>query len=386
MLLSFAGHTAAIAKQDLEFSGFGRVVGGAITDKDLSFSGYDDSLSFEQQSLIALRADYSMSDNISLVGQAIGHSADTRDSGIQWLYINYRASNNLAFKLGRQRIPFFTYSDVIDVGFAYPWISPPLQVYTDYVFSEFDGISSRYDFINKSISGTFTAYYGVFDGDIFVAADRRKADVEYVTGVVAQATWLGLDFSAAYHEGDVKVDNPELAPFINSLQQLGFNSSASALGIDGAATFAKLGVAYETFDYFIRTEWTQIDSEIHFVPKVSAAYVSAGYHFSDILLHATYASSTAKYKEFPNEIPVGVAPQLDALAFGYQQVVNALPIDALDSLTFGARYDYSTSIAIKAELSFLDAEEGDRAFFDAIPNDSGIRHSTLYQIALEWVF
>ena len=148
MLLSFAGHTAAVAKQDLEFSGFGRVVGGAITDKDLSFSGYDDSLSFEQQSLIALRADYSMSDNISLVGQVIGHSADTRDSGIQWLYINYRASNNLAFKLGRQRIPFFTYSDVIDVGFAYPWISPPLQVYTDYVFSEFDGISSRYDFIN----------------------------------------------------------------------------------------------------------------------------------------------------------------------------------------------------------------------------------------------
>jgi hypothetical protein len=386
MLSSLFICTAANASQDLEFSGFGRVVGGAISDKYLSFNGYDNNLSFEQQSLIALRADYTFTDDMSFVGQVIGHSADNRNSGIQWLYLNYQATSNWSLKLGRQRIPLFNYSDVIDVGFAYPWISPPTQVYTSYVFSEFEGLSSRYDFINNSLSGAVTTYYGVFDGDIYVSNDRRKADVKYIAGVAVEASWSGFDFSAAYHQGEVAVNNPELEPFINSLRQLGFNNSALALEIDGEASFAKLGLAYETFDYYFRTEWTRIDSNVHFVPKVSAAYASVGYHLSNVLLHVTYATSDAEYNEFPDEIPIGIDPQLDALAFGYQQVVNSLPVDSLDSFTVGARYDYSTNIAFKAELSFLNAEEGERGFFDEIPNDSGDLQSTLYQLAIEWVF
>lgn len=385
IFLSVASQSTATA-QDIEFSGFGRVVGGTITSENLSFNGYDDNLSFDQQSLIGLRADYRISDDISLVGQLIGHSADSRDSGIQWLYLNYQATSNWALKFGRQRIPLFSYSDVVDVGFAYPWITPPTQVYTNYVFSEFDGLSSRYDFVNKSISGTFTAYYGTFDGEVFVSNARQETDAESIVGAVAEVSWSGLDFSAAYHQGDVKVKNPQLEPLVNALRQFGFNNSASALEVDGLATFAKIGVAYETFDFFVRTEWTQIDSKVHFIPKVSAAYISAGYYFSDILMHATYATSDAQYKTFPNEIPFGIDPQLDALAFGYEQVVNTLPLDALDSFTLGARYDYSTSIAIKAEIAFLDPEEGARGFFNAVPSDSNDRQSTLYQLAIEWVF
>lgn len=386
VLLSLCINDTLAAEQNFEFSGFGRVVGGAITDKNLSFKGYDDSLSFKQQSLVGIRADYSLTDNISFVGQAIGYSANNSDSGIQWLYLNYQATNNWSFKLGRQRIPFFTYSDVVDVGFAYPWISPPTQVYTNYVFSDFDGLSSRYDFVNKSISGAVTAYYGVFEGDIFVSNQKRPTDVKYIAGIATELSWQGFDFSAAYHQGSAKVKNSELEPLVSTLRQLGFVDSALSLQIDGVATFAKLGLAYETFDYYFRTELTQIDSKVHFVPKVNAAYLSVGYHFSDVLLHATYATSSAKYNEFPNEIPIGLNPQLDGLAFGYQQVVNFLPVDALDSVTIGTRYDYSTNIALKLELSFLNAKEGDRGFFDEIPNDSGVRHSTLYQVAVEWVF
>ncbi|MBF7074863.1 hypothetical protein ISG33_15785 [Glaciecola sp. MH2013] len=386
LALALASLPSLADDSSFEFSGFGRIVSGAIDDDSLSFVGYDNELSFSEQSLLAIRGDFSYSEKLSVVAQVLGHSGESRKSGVQWLYLQYEPTTNLSFKLGRQRIPFFNYSDVIDVGFAYDWISPPIQVYTNYVFSDFDGLTSRYKYSASSITGSLNAYYGFFEGELVVSGDRREADVQYVFGLAGDAQWRNFLFSAAYHEGSVSVINQELSGFQDVLRQLNFLQSANSLDIDGNASFYKLGLSYETIDYYIRSEFTAIRSDILFVPDLDAGYLSMGYHFPAVLLHATLASSDAQYGSFPSEIPFGVNPQLDALGFGYQQVINSLPVDSLDSFTVGIRYDYTINIALKAELSFLSGKQGDRAFFDVIDSTSQKPEALLYQFAVEWIF
>jgi hypothetical protein len=385
-LLIFMSPLSVASDHEFDLSGFGRLVTGAIDDDELVFAGYDNNFSFEEQSLIAFRGEYTYANTLSVVGQVIGHSSDTRDSGIQWLYARYQATNNLSLMLGRQRVPIFTYSDVIDVGFAYDWISPPTQIYTNYLFSEFDGITTRYNFATSLLNGSFDAYYGRYDGDIRTAGVRTKVDAKKVYGLVGEIQWSDFTFSAAVSIGDVKVPNDQLSGFRDTLSSLSFNQSADALIIDGSAKFSKVGISYEKMDYYVRSEITNISSNINLVPSVDSAYISAGYRFPTFLIHATIATSDSEYDEFPDEIPFGLNPQLDALYFGYQQTLANLPVDSLDSLTLGLRYHYSNNIALKAEVSFLEGKLGDSAYFDRIDIRTQKPKAVLYQLAVEWIF
>ncbi len=384
-LIITSGFSTA-AEPKIEFSGFARAVVGHLNDDNLVFLGYDEGYSFSEQSLFAFRADASITDKISVIGQALVHSSDVRESGIQWLYLDYRPTQDWSFKLGRQRIPFFTYSDVIDVGFAYPWITPPIQVYANYLFSEFDGAMGRYDFSTKSVSGSLEAYVGQYKGPIVQSGQRLDADIEYVAGLYSKLNYKNFTFSAAYHEGKVKVDIPEFKEFQDLLRMFNFITTANELGINNRARFIKLGVSYNSFDYFIESEFSKITSGSAFIPKVNAGYLTLGYNLYPFTLHATIAHSDAGYSEPVNEVPLGLNPILDQVHLGFEAIFMSLPIDSLTSLTIGSRYDWKQNIAFKAEVSFLKGENNKRAFFTVGDPTIEEREAVLFQLAAEWVF
>ena len=134
LLLCVAPTLHAETEDKLQLSGFARVILGYLDDENAEYVGYDNSISANQQSLLGLQAEYLFNDELSVTGQVVGFTDDQRNSGLEWLYISYSPSNALQIKLGRQRIPFFNYSDSLDVGFAYPWLTLPQQFY-DTAFS-----------------------------------------------------------------------------------------------------------------------------------------------------------------------------------------------------------------------------------------------------------
>jgi hypothetical protein len=254
------------------------------------------------------------------------------------------------------------------------------------LFSEFDGLTSRYNFATSQLNGSVDAYYGRYDGDIRTAGVRTAIDVKRVYGFVSEIQWADFTFSGAVSIGDVKVPNDQLSGFRDVLSLFNFNESADALNIDGNVRFSKFGITHERMDYYIRSEVTNIWTNIDSVPTVNSAYISAGYRFETFLIHATIATSNSEYDEFPDEIPFGLSPELDALYLGYQQTVANLPVDSLDSLTLGLRHHYSNNIALKAEVSFLEGKLGEKAYFDVIDINTQKPQAVLYQLAVEWIF
>lgn len=370
----------------LQFSGFARVVLGYLDESNATYLGYDDSVSLDQQSLIGLQADYQILENLSVTGQFVGHSGNERKSGVEWLYLTYEPTRSTQIRLGKQRTPFFNYSDSIDVGFAYPWITLPQQVYSSIIFSTFDGVLANYQWSGKEFGFDIEGYWGSFDDTIYNAGIEVEANVNDLRGLIAKVTYDSWTFRAAIHTTDTFIGLTELEDFGDILGQFGFSQSAESLDPNGRIEFYHLAASYENLDYFFRAEATKVDAESSTIPDINSYFVSAGYNYYPFLSYISFAKNKSTYDNPVNEIPIGFDPQLDALAFGYQAVFDALPVLSSHSITLGTRWDWKANLALKAEITWIEADQDSNANFIVLDDTQFDKKAPLYQLALEWVF
>lgn len=375
-----------LAQKDvIEVSGFGRLVGGYLDDPDLEFQRYSDSISFGEQSLLGLRLDLNINDKLKIVTQGILHSSEDRDSEIQWLYLQYQATRSLSVRLGRQRMPFFDFSETNDVGFAYPWITPPLQVYSNFLFFDIDGAMASYEFSSKGVSGAVEAYWGEFEGDLTVAETTAFTTVDNGHGLILKLNFDAFSFRASHHRTKIDIGLKPILEFKSILSNVGLIESANSLGLAGQLEFSQASLNYDSFDYFLKAEVTRYDSDFLFFPDVNSGYITAGYNFYPFSMHFTYALSKESYILPNNSIPKGLAPQITALSFAFDQTLDNLNNYGLESTSIGVRYDWNENIALKAEITKLNGE-ATRGLFTRNSETNPKNKANLIQVAVEWVF
>jgi hypothetical protein len=370
---------------DLEFSGFARIVAGYIDDEHAEFNGYENKVSLNQQSLIGLQADYQIIDNLSATAQVIGRTGDDNDSGIEWLYLTYAPTKALRLKLGRQRTPVFSYSDFSDVGFAYNWVSLPQQVYQQFLFPNFDGLHANYENIGENVSLSVEAYFGEIDRKYMFQGDSLNVNVDNIHGIVSTLGYESWTLRASYHRGDVDVTQQELSDFSDTLRGVGFTQSADSLTNVGEAEFYQLSAFYEDLDYFFRSEVTRLRTELFLAPDSNGYFVSGGLNFSPFSIYASVSRDTNKYSASVSEIPIGVNAQLDQLAFGYQEIVSLIGSNSTVSYSIGGRWDYRDNLAFKAQATLLKERDGYHGLF-TYRDQNFDGKAMFYQLALEWVF
>ncbi|GAA0856441.1 hypothetical protein [Aliiglaciecola litoralis] len=389
-LMLFGGMSSAIAddtSDNFNFSGFSRVVAGVLDDNNATYQGYDNSVSFGQGSLLGLQADLRLNDKFSITTQLLAHSSDDRNSGIEWLYATYQPNKSLRFKAGRMRTPFFIYSDVIDVGFAYPWISPPQQVYKAYLFDYFDGVIASYELSAPDFSAELEVYYGAYDDLINNSSlEEVTAKTSNLRGIALNIRGEKIQARISSNKGGVDIDFPELRGFSDILRSANYNLTADSLITSGDAEVNQIGISYDELNYFYKAEFITISSPILVVPDIDSYYLTAGYMVYPFTFHATYANNTSKYAPAVVEIPTGLAPEVDALAAGYAQIYDNLENDTVKSLTLGVRWDFRIDMALKAEVTHLRGEQGARSFFNITNPAEFDYRANLVQVAWEWVF
>ena len=386
----------------VHFSGFARLVGGYLDAEDVHNQGYNDSLSFGQHSLLALQTDVELTETLSFTTQLLAHASATRDSGVEWAYLSWRPSSSWNFKAGKMRTPFYLHSNTIDVGYTYPWIIPPQQVYTPYLFPDFTGLSAAYQFNIGDFDIEAEAYWGNYKGKVSVE-EELKSDVEAdnMQGLILNMYRGNLHLRASYHRSlAVRAGyvpgtptTRQIFQLIETLRRFRFNRSADSLVKKSDVGFTQVAISYETLDYFLKAEWTRMNQgDAFLIPQYDSYYLSGGYTFHPfnlpITAHATFANLSDTGTPRPvNEIPAGV-PQLAPLQSAYAQTFDVRREfrDDLQSLSIGLRWDVNPAVALKAEWVHLRGERGKRSFFtfDEAPNFD--RKANLFLLGLEWVF
>lgn len=371
----------------VEFSGFMRLVAGYLDETDATFAGYDDAVSIDNQSLLGLQADYRLTDKVSLAAQLLAHSSDDRNSGVEWLYANIEFDPQWQLKVGRLRTPFFRYSTVIDVGFAYPWVTTPTQLYNGYVFTNFEGVNATYLTSWEQFNFSLDAYWGSYDDTVSLNDISFDLNIGGIGGVLFAIQKDNTKFRVSYNlSNDLEAHIEDFAQLSQLFDGAGFTRNAEAFLFNDSIEAYLLGFEHYDVDYFVMAEYVHTDSKIPVVASFDNYYVTAGLNLSPYQLFVTYASSDAVFKFPENEVPLGISPQLDQLSFVYDSAVNSLPLDNLDSYSVGARWDVTPSVAVKAEVTWLNGDDGAQAYF-AITNPQNFdSQATLYQIAVDWVF
>lgn len=386
LYLLIAGNAYAASQDSLQFSGFARAIIGHLDDENAEYVGYDNSISLDQQSLIGLQADYSLTDTFSVTGQVVGYTEEQRNSGLEWLYMTYAPNSALRVKLGKQRIPFFNYSDSLDIGFAYPWLTLPQQVYDTAFFSTFDGVMGNYGLSVNNWLVHLESYWGQYDDKIYLANQEINTKVNGLFGANVTVNIQDFTFRASYNHGDAEVEQDEARLFSQQLRLLGFANNADWLNADGIIRFYQFSASYENVDYFVRSEVTKMVSDAGLVADIDSIFVSLGYNFYPYTAYISYSEKDLHFDHPNSEIPFGVSDELDFLAATYLDVLAAFPDDKAKGTKLGIRWDWRPNLAFKAEMTFVEAR-------DAISNDYAVKDlggfdgkAVLYQLGAEWVF
>ena len=351
-----AALASSYASAEVRINGFASIVGGKSLDSDQTLYGYDDDISFKNESKFALQLSADLQEKLTATAQIIARGEDDFDATFEWAYVTYEYSDELQLSAGKMRVPFYKYSDFLDVGYAYRWVRPPRSVY-GIPFSTYEGLSVVYNSQLGDWDSTLQGFYGAFDGDIDVFGDSLPAELNNLGGVNWSVSYDWFSARAAYIVADTSIssDDSDLIQLIDVLNTSGLTDTANDLVTDeDETTFFGIGFSVDYDNFLFDAEYTQFEVEGSILAEQSQYYVSGGYRFDDVTVHVTYENNDDKH---------------DSSRFNTLEsipLLNTTVNYALESMraqsnvyTIGARYDFHPSAAFKIDFSRFDDDVTD---------------------------
>lgn len=356
---------------DVNFSGFLSVGGGMVDDKDaVGYGGYsEDDLTFDRN-LLGLQVTGQVNEKVTATAQLIARSNNDYQVDAEWAYLSWQANDSVKVRAGRLRTPFYMYSDFLDVGYSYTWITPPQEVY--YLpFNNVDGIDVYLTGTLGIFDTSLQAYFGSFTDELTFGGAQADAETRNqmgLSGTIGKDWWT---LRAAYHQADLTVDvsnslvdkatGTTIGSFANTLRAFGFGSNADRLLVeDDDVTFTEIGLNIDTGRFVAAAEHVEFDPGDALLSKNIREYVMAGVRAGDWLFHITASKAKDEVSHPEAGIPAGqalpVVGSTDVLIRTLQAIAQSQVVER-DVLTFGVRWDVTTGTALKFQFDDVDSPD-----------------------------
>lgn len=410
--------SAAQASGDLDIFGFMSVGVGILDDDVVTIEGFEGEGNFKQDTLLALQVSKQVNDKTSATGQLVSRGTDDFDTEAAWAFVSYDATENTTLRMGRLRIPFFYYSEFLEVGYAYNWVRLPSDVYA-IPFSSFDGADLSQRFSIGNLDTSVQINYGRLTDDLNIFEEDYKSDLRNIAGLSLNSTYGNWGFRIAGQRAEMTLDTVTDEDFGNvvaaaagaqaafdanpgeltgaALQQAGaqladaqantelrridqaqsaaaglinlnkqfnpaYSVDAEDFSFDGhKADFYNAALMYDNGDYSFVTEFTAIEYESGLLVDNRAWLASVAKRIGNTTTHLTYSTSR------------------DVLNSGESgELQEALNLQGEDkSVILGLRYDYDVNTALKVEAQYHDEIEN-----RGVEGD----HAMLYSFAVDVIF
>lgn len=356
------------ARASVEWSGFASFGGGITTASDEKIHGYSSDLGFKPDTLFALQASSFISDRLSVTVQFMARGEDDFDVGVEWAYLRYKLSDSWTINAGKLRLPMYSYSDSLDVGYTYHWLRPPASVYR----APFDTILGM-NFTNNMMLGnaliSTQIITGRFNDEIRFNREPVQADVHNIIGfntTAEQGFWTLRGGYFVTNDVSLHVTNPNLLGLADILRAYGVPEAADALLAEGdKGSFGGVGFMYDNSDFFFGGEYTALRVPGSMVARQFSQYLTLGKRFGNYTVHGTFEqtkdSPARPERHLPTVPPITAQlpglPPYSALA-GFLQGAAASEVKRYDYYTLGVRYDFDRGVALKLDITKLNDTRG----------------------------
>lgn len=363
---------AARADEQLRLSGFG-TLGYAIDNRSdvaptrdisqLPKNGYATGSSWKLDTRIGVQLEYKPTESVDLVAQVVArdHFKSDLNSSTELAYIGVRPTANTYLRAGRLGYDAFLMSDHRNVGYAYPWVRPPLEFYGWIPIFSVNGADATYTLDSddarwrlKAQAGSSKFWIPINSG--IGGGYEFMADELFNLSLTREAGYLRLK---AAHSGFTPGNEvPIFAPMHSALDQLaaagiaGVSAEAASLRRDlsfqGARLrYTTLGAVYDDNTWLLQAELGHSSSTAKVVPTSRMAYLGLARrsgNWTPFVMASTSRPGPAS--EAANDWGATLNTDLRDLAI---RTINAMRIEQT-TVTIGLRWDFQPKAALKLQL------------------------------------
>lgn len=367
------------AAVSFDWSGFGTLGVGRVFKENGYLLDYDEEWSSETDSTLGLQLDVISSGGLSFTAQAVaaGYNPESPERhyepDMKLFFAAWQVSDYARLRGGLLRTPFFLYSDSIDTGYAYPWVRPPIDVYTtlSQVLSQMEGVDASY--FQETDAGTieYRIAGGKHRSDYNIGRATFDLDLDPLYGIAITGDFDTTTLRYSFYRASSTLVNTSLVGVEHRLLQLGqvypvFNEVAESIGSrDLMQSYHVLGGQWEMNRWTFSGEASYIPSpEEQLALEIESFYVS-------VVRHIGPWSPYVVFSWFHNQPDTRILEKLDEAAMvdlsglgavndQIQQFIGQSRA-ALRELDYnnrrraiGIRYDFPNKCDIKVEFEHYD--------------------------------
>ncbi len=302
--------------------------------------GIKNDASFETDTRFGLQISSDIAENMSVVSQILGTGVDGNfDAIIEWAYVDYKPTDWLSIRTGKIKQPVYLVNDYVEVGYAYPWIRPPVEVYyLNNPLNTVNGIEFLLQFPVGPGVLSLQPYFGSNRDDIPNTGGAGFFEAERIRGIDIKYSGRGYTAHASSFTCEVDIYG-------------GFSAGVFDIDLngEGKCEVNSAGFNLDMANVVVYAEWQERMTDQTLSRPFGdqdAWYTTLGYRFGKWLPHITFASIDGKAST--------VTPT--AITASSTDVMN-FPIAIQTSITYGLRYELNDSAALKIEHSVVDVEQ-----------------------------
>jgi hypothetical protein len=381
--LAFACVAAAPARADdrplFSFSGYGTIGVAHSTNDQADYlvdefkpngPGHTRSWSADVDSRLGLQGLAQFTPQLSAVVQVITQQRydDSYRPEVEWANLKYQVTPDFSVRAGRVVLPIYMVTDSRRVGYANPWVRPPVEVYSLVPVTHVDGLDANYRTAMGDMTARFEATIAQSDSHFPGASGFTPgvAKARRIFAVVGTLERGFATFRANWGRADLTIDS--FAPFEQAFRQFGPPGEAlvDRYAVEGRnVDFLGVGATYDPGRWFVTGEWARFDTHSILGTK-SAWYVSGGHRFGKWTPYLTYAAIKADSPTSDPGLPLaGLPPQAAATAQFLNQTLNQTLglIPQQRTASIGVRWDFARSAALKLQLDDVRVDSDSRGTF-----------------------
>ncbi len=355
---------ATQSAQAIQFDGF-MTAGASIHDSgsnvyvgSLGDRGITDNLSFETDTRFGLQISSDISDNMSVVAQLLGTGVSGNfNATIEWAYIDYAINDIASIHVGKIKQPVYLVNDYVEVGYAYPWIRPPGEVYyLNNPLNTINGIEALLQFPVGKGTLSFQPYFGSNRDDI-PNAGGAYFEADNIYGMDVKYSGKGY----TVHASDFHCNRVKTTGQLNNVPAGPLGNVNINLNGVGECNVGAVGFNLDMSNIVVYAEWqkrTTTDELSRAFGDQTGWYTTLGYRIGKWLPHLTFASIDGTASTF------GLNNGQGAITGSNPQGPPNLPPNASlnfpvaiqTSVTAGLRYEVNDSAALKVEYQLVNVE------------------------------
>jgi len=314
-------------------------------------AGYTRSWSAAVDSLIGAQLTANILPKLSAVLQVIAEQNydGTFTPHVEWANVKYQFTPDLSVRVGREELPTFLFSDTRKVGYTYPWVRPPIEVYGLLPITASDGAGFSYRLNFGDLTNTTQGSYA--QSDTQQPDGRGDALARDSFNISNTSEYKSLTFRLSYQHARLTITS--LDGLLDAFKTFGPQGVAIAdkYNSDNKPVVTEIiGASYDPGHWFVISEWghTRFNS---FLGENTAWYASGGYRAGQFTPYVTYAQETAASNSDPGLTLAGLPPALAGFAAGLNAGLNAVleSITAQSTVSLGVRWDFMKNLDLKLQ-------------------------------------